>query len=201
MEDFITKKIISLVLVFVLCLCISVPSFAGSGVSSAEMQVLKMMDRGAKQNSLFYQYRNALKTYFNRDGVSITQVNADSACEVLLKIYDTYDMSDFQNERRFFEDFLYVLLYLGIRVSYDRANSTADFIGSDGSIVMAKLDLIALESGGRTVRLNPIKKTGLDSSALIIGSASCFVIVLAIATIILKIKLRKREGNHGSQQI
>ena len=165
------------------------------------MQVLKMMDRGAKQNSLFYQYRNALKTYFNRDGVSITQVNADSACEVLLKIYDTYDMSDFQNERRFFEDFLYVLLYLGIRVSYDRANSTADFIGSDGSIVMAKLDLIALESGGRTVRLNPIKKTGLDSSALIIGSASCFVIVLAIATIILKIKLRKREGNHGSQQI
>ena len=194
MEEVTTKRIISLLLVLILCLSFTVHGFAASGVNNAEMQVLKMMDRGAKQDEMFYQYRNALKTYFNRDSVSITQVNADSACEKLLQIYDTYDMTNLENEKRFFEDFLYVLMYVGVRVSYDRANSTADFIGSDGSIVMAKLELATLNGGGRTVRLNPIKKTGTDSSALLICAFSAFVIVLAIAFIVLRIITKKKRG-------
>ena len=155
-----------------------------------------MLDRGARYDTRFYQYRNALKNYFNRDSVAITQVSADLACDYLVKYYDSYDPDDVMKEKKFFDDFLYVLMYLGVRVIYDRANSTADLIGTDGSVVMADLDLIQLEGGGRTVALNPIKNTGTNESVWLWCTAGILVLSIGAVSFVL-IKRKGREEVNG----
>ncbi len=172
----------------------STPAFAASGINPAESQVLKMLEKGAKYNEDFYQYANALRVYFNRDSISISQIQADDACEHLLEIIRLYE-NEGMSEGKFLDKFQYVLMYIGVRISYNRADSTADFIGADGSVVMSNLNLKNAD-GGKVVSLTPIKQTGNTytafTTALLFGGAA---LAVAIVTGALWIVLR-RKGNH-----
>ena len=137
---------------------LSIPCFAASGVNDAEMQVLKMIQKGTKYNADFYEYYNALRVYFNRDSVAVPQIQADSACADLVELYDLY-MREEANEAQFFDSFEKVLMRVGVRIIYNRADSTADLIGVDGSLVMSSLKLKNVD-GKRTLSLNTIKQTG-----------------------------------------
>ena len=79
---------------FALAFAFAVPAFAASGINKAETQILKMLQKGTKYNEDFYQYHNAIKVYFNRDSISMSQLQADYACAQLLDLYDTYTRED-----------------------------------------------------------------------------------------------------------
>ena len=189
-EGIVTKKIISIFLVLLIACSLTVPTFAASGLNKAEMQVVKMMDKGVKYSKDFYQYRNVLKNYFNRDNVSITQVQADRACSLLLDYYDSYLEDDPRAEEKFFNAFMYVLMNVGVRVMYDRANSTANLVTADGSLIMTELKLKNTDNG-RMVSLNPIKQTGVSAEWMYLIAAAALFLVLPATVIIIKKKGRK----------
>ena len=187
----ITKRKVVAILLCIVCLfSFATPAFAASGVNPAEMQVLKLMQKGTKYNKDFYQYHNALKIYFDRDTIKISQIYADSACEYLLEIYELYQ-NEAMDDVKFFEKFQYVLMYLNVRVIYNRADSTADFIGGDGSLVMSNLKLKNVD-GKSTITLNPIKQTGtVLNMPLIIGLSVIDTGVLIAAVVYL---VRRKKG-------
>ena len=168
------------------------PCFAASGVNDAEMQVLKMIKKGTKYNADFYEYHNAIKVYFNRDSVSLPQIQADSACAELVDLYDLY-MKEEANEADFFDSFEDVLMYIGVRIIYNRADSTADLIGVDGSLVMSSLKLKNVD-GKKTMSLNAIKQTGQTvwQQPILYIAAGAAVTVLALAVYFV---LLRRKGN------
>ena len=188
----ITKRKVVAILLCIVCLfSFATPAFAASGVNPAEMQVLKLMQKGTKYNKDFYQYHNALKVYFNRDTVKISQIYADDACEYLLEIYELYQ-NEAMNEVKFFEKFQYVLMYLNVRIIYNRADSTADLIGVDGSLVMSNLKLKNVD-GKSTISLNPIKQTGaVLNLPLTIGLSVTGAGILVAAAVLA---VRKKKGN------
>ncbi|MBE6818304.1 MAG: hypothetical protein E7517_03990 [Ruminococcaceae bacterium] len=188
----ITKRKVVAILLCIVCLfSFATPAFAASGVNPAEMQVLKLMQKGTKYNKDFYQYHNALKVYFNRDTVKISQIYADDACEYLLEIYELYQ-NEAMNEVKFFEKFQYVLMYLNVRIIYNRADSTADLIGVDGSLVMSNLKLKNVD-GKSTISLNPIKQTGaVVNLPLTIGLSVTGAGILVAAAVLA---VRKKKGN------
>lgn len=171
---------------------LATPCFAASGLNAAEQQVLKMMDKGVKYNEDFYQYKNALKVYFNRDNIAITQIQADYACQCLVDLYDKYT-AETVDETTFFDAFIEVMRYLRVRGIYNRATSTADFFGSDGSIVFSELKLKNID-GKRAIELEPIKQTGSDGQALWIGVCG---IGMAVAALTLMIIVKKKGKLHG----
>lgn len=191
LEGKITKqKVLALILVISLLACFALPSSAASGVNKAEQQVLKMVQKGEKYNKDFYQYYNALKIYFNRDSISISQIQADSSCGYLIDMYDLYAAQE-MTETKFFDKFQYVLMYLNIRIIYNRADSTADLIGGDGSLVMASLKL-GDQVDGKSLELEPIKQTGgtLLKPVLYTGGA---VGVFALALFMVLILKKRKE--------
>ncbi|MBR2590679.1 MAG: hypothetical protein IKE65_07130 [Clostridia bacterium] len=173
----------------------AIPCYAASGINPAEMQVLKLLQKGTKYNKDFYQYHNALKIYFNRDTVSISQIKADAACNYLVNMYDLYS-AETMDEGKFFDYFQYVLVYVDVRIIYNRADSTADLIGGDGYLVMSSLKLKNV-GGKRTISLNPIKTTGTSlwqEPMLYVGAAAAVLIAVGIVVIFKK---RKETLNHN----
>lgn len=151
-----------------------------------------MLQKGTKYNEDFYQYHNALKLYFNRDGVRISQIQADSACENLLEIYKLYQ-TDALDEAKFFEQFQYVLMYLSVRIIYNRADSTADFIGGDNSLVMSNIQLKSVD-GKRAIQLEPIKQTGTVLNVpLLITISSLSIVFLGVCIYVMHKKKGKSE--------
>lgn len=170
--------------------------YAASGLNQAELQVLETLEKGAKYDKDFYQYRNALKIYFNRDNITITQIQADTAHGLLIDFYDNYDPEAADIKEKTFDTLLYVLMYLNVRVIYDRASSTADLVGSDGSIVMSDIELDNLDSG-RAVTLNPIKRTGTDSDSYIILILSASAMIMAVGAIVFYKNRKERVKFNG----
>lgn len=172
-----------------------IPASAASGVNEAEMQVLKMIQKGTKYNKDFYEYHNAIRIYFNRDAVAISQIQADAACSYLVNMYDLY-LAEEMDDGKFFDRFQYVLMHLNIRIQYNRADSTADLIGTDGTLVMAGLKLKNVD-GKRTISLDTIKQTGTTIWQEPLTYVGLFAVVFTAALILVLVKRRKESIIHN----
>lgn len=177
---------------FALAFAFAVPAFAASGINKAETQILKMLQKGTKYNEDFYQYHNAIKVYFNRDSISMSQLQADYACAQLLDLYDTYTREDAVDDAVVYEKTREAFMYLNIRYIFNRANATVDLIGKDNSLVMASLQLV--DKGGKSsIQLTPIKQTGTSVPVAVIAGAGTVCIISAAVISLWLVRKKRKE--------
>ena len=177
---------------FALVFAFAVPTFAASGINKAETQILKMLQKGTKYNDDFYQYYNAIKVYFNRDSISMSQLQADYACAQLLDLYDTYTREDMVDDATVYEKTRVAFMYLNIRYIFNRANSTVDLIGKDNSLVMASLQLVN-KGGKSSIQLTPIKQTGTSVPVAAMTGAGTVCILCATVITLWFVRKKRKE--------
>ena len=177
---------------FTLIFAFAVPAFSASGINKAETQILKMLQKGTKYNEDFYQYHNAIKVYFNRDSISMSQLQADYACSELLDLYDSYTREDAVDDSVVYEKVRSAFMYMNIRYIFNRADSTVDLIGRDNSLVMASLQL-TVKDGKNSIQLSPIKQTGSTVPVFAIVSAGALCLIGAAVISLWLVRKKRKE--------
>ena len=163
------KKLITAIISVVLIFAFSISPFAATGISDAEKQILNTLDRGGIYSTDFYEYENALRNYFNRDYISASQTEADIICQLLNDLYKELSLES-PSEQKIMNIVISICNQLKLKLVYDRATGTADFVGRDHTVILGDVKI-----GGSGLSLtfdtNPIKETGSDKTIIYVTSA------------------------------
>ncbi len=163
------KKIILGLISVVLIFAFSISPFAATGISDAEKQILNTIDRGGIYSTDFYEYENALRNYFNRDYISASQTEADNICKLLNNLYKELAVES-PDEKKIMNIVIDICNQLQLKLVYDRATGTADFVGRDHTVILGDVKI-----GGSglslTFKTNPIKETGSNKTLIYVASA------------------------------
>lgn len=187
------KKILTLLISFVLILTLGLNCFAATGISDAEKQILNTIDRGGVYSEEFYEYENALRNYFNRDYISAGQTDADVICKMLNNLYRELG-SDSPNQENIMKIVVSICNQLKLKMVYNRATGTADIVGRDHTVIIGDIK-IGGSGLGLTFDTHPYKETGAGNEWVILSVSA---LVFALAGVAVVVIYNKKKGSLSS---
>lgn len=185
------KKVLSAILSLAMVAILAVPAFAASGINKAEKQIINKVVSGAHQYTILSQYEATLKNYLNKDGVSVTQAQADEICayfdtiigatEGYVPSSGTYDLNNLPKsvKQTMLDAAVAACAVIGLTFYWDADTTKVVITDAEGNVLFEALPII--ERGGSNG--SEIKKTGLSDYTLAFVMSGIVVVALAGCTV------------------
>lgn len=192
------KKFISAVISVALVATLAVSAFAASGINKAEQQIVDKVQAGANGYVALTQYQATMKNYFNKDGVDVTQAQADEICDYIDEIYElsndyvptskTYDLNELPRDvkQQVLDAGVNACSVVGLTLVWDSATTKVVITDEEGTVIFEALPLIEkLSTSGNNG--SQIKRTGASDYTIAFVVAGG-VILAIIAGVVFSFK-------------
>lgn len=194
------KKVACIVLAILAVASLSVPAFAASGINKAEQRVIDYVEDGARIGKNYYaplqSYQNSMRNYFNRDGVNVTEAEADGILKFITQIYEkahrynstattiNLKVLPYSWRKEILQAGIDAAKVIGLILVYNKSNNHVVISKPDGEILFDQEPIIT------------IKKTG-SNLTLTIATTSTVLVVIGAGVFSSVIAIRKRESAEG----